>query len=40
MLLELFKETLQKYLYRHAGESQHPVINCLNWIPAYAGMTN
>jgi hypothetical protein len=26
-------------LCRHAGECQHPVSNCFDWIPAFAGMT-
>ena len=34
------RETLQQYLYRHAGEYRHPVNNCFYWIPAFAGMTN
>ena len=33
------KESLQKYLYRHAGANRHPVNNCFDWIPAFAGMT-
>jgi len=26
----MVKETLIKYLYRHAGEYQHPVNNCFD----------
>jgi hypothetical protein len=45
----LLRETLQKCLYRHAGENRHPVINVPpsylppgrgKGIPAFAGMTN
>jgi len=32
----MIKETLIKYLYRHAGEYQHPVNNCFDLILAYA----
>ena len=35
----MVKETLIKYLYRHAGEYQHPVNNCFDLILAYARMT-
>ena len=28
-----------KSLHRHAGEYQHPVNNCFDWILAYARMT-
>ncbi len=35
----MIKETLIKYLYRHAGEYQHPVNNCFDLILAYARMT-
>ena len=33
------KENLIKYLYRHAGEYQHPANNCFDLILAYARMT-
>ena len=33
------KEALIKSLHRHAGEYQHPVNNCFDWILAYARMT-
>ena len=32
----MIRETLIKYLYRHAGEYQHPVNNCFDWILAGA----
>lgn len=32
-------KALIMYLDRHAGVGQHPVINCLDWILAYARMT-
>ena len=35
----MVKETLIKYLNRHAGEYQHPVNNCFDLILAYARMT-
>jgi len=35
----MFKETQNKHPCRHAGENRHPVNNCLDWIPAFAGMT-
>ena len=35
----MVKEILIKYLYRHAGEYQHPVSNCFDLILAYARMT-
>jgi hypothetical protein len=33
------KEALIKYLHRHAGEYQHPVNICFDWILACARMT-
>ena len=42
LILNLLNETLDKpryFLCRHAGECQHPVRNCFDWILACASMT-
>jgi hypothetical protein len=35
----LIKETLNRFSCRHAVAKRHPVNNCFDWIPAFAGMT-
>ena len=39
MLNRIPREPLNNLLFRHAGENQHPVSNCFNWILAFARMT-